>query len=105
VSDLDLTQAQQDALNSGVTAETNVKPDWSAAAGAAAEILNKPVPFTSATRTTPGLVPAGSGTGAAKYLREDGTWVVPHLFAEDESSAQTMSVDNPDVLVLYPDEG
>jgi hypothetical protein len=64
-----------DKIESG--AEANVKPDWDAAEEGVAGILNKPGTFSSATRTVPGLVPAGAGSGATKYLREDATWVTP----------------------------
>ena len=61
-------------------AQKNVKPDWNAASGSAAEILNKPAAVQPAT-----VAPLMDGTAAvgssAKYAKED------HVHPSDTSKA------------------
>jgi hypothetical protein len=41
---------------------------------AGAQVNVSPPVFSNSARTTPGLVPAGSGSGETKFLREDASW-------------------------------
>lgn len=106
-----------DLITDGTTNKViNVKPDWNAASGDAAEILNKPtIPSyntfgASGTNHSSGLVPdPGATQGTTKYLREDGTWAVPEGgssvqsdWEQDDSTADDF-IKNKPTIPTVPD--
>ena len=82
-------------VKSDVTDLTNVKPDWNAAAGTDAEILNKPtIPnYSNATTSAAGLM------SAADKTKLDGINIV----TISQSDYDLLNPPDPDTLYLIPE--
>jgi hypothetical protein len=127
---LNLTQGQQDAINSGITAELVGE-----IGGAVYDVVSKSAnglaprlpdetsttkflrqdgtwvvpPNTNTTyavvsKSVSGLVPVlPNETSTSKFFRQDGSWTAPILFAADEEEAESVSMEIPNTLVFFPE--
>ena len=89
-------------VKSDVTDLTNVKPDWNAAAGTDAEILNKPtIPnYSNATPSTNGVGGSAGLMSAADKEKLDGINIV----VLTQSDYNDLSNKDSNTLYLIPEE-
>lgn len=92
----DYTTSEKNKLSGIETgAQVNVKPNWSAAAGTAAEILNKPtIPSKVSQLTNDSKFVSDATADSKQYVRKNNAWeevTIPEITVDDSLSATSVN--------------
>lgn len=92
----DYTTSEKNKLSGIETgAQVNVKPNWSAASGTAAEILNKPtIPSKVSQLTNDSKFISDAAADSKQYVRKNNAWeevTIPEITVDDSLSATSIN--------------